>query len=291
MPSKILVEQIAHTNETSALDIDSSGNMVLQKDLKFNATAAIKNSAGNAILQESGGNVTLSNASLTLPASGAGITDSSGNAVLSESGGTVTLNKGTLGSAVDISTSLSSSTFPAGHIIQTVNNIYGGGTASGIHDSDSNSDTATYYPFHINISGTNTYYWSTAIHNVKANSHVIVMMKFNYYAFIDDYNDANYGFCIYRGTTNPVTSNSNAGSVLDYGDGRGDWIELRNMGGNNYLRFEDQHVMYYYDSSPNTGTNVYTPGGAVGGANGGSIRIRTAQYQQSFQCVLQEVAQ
>ena len=88
MPSKILVEQIAHTNETSAIDIDSSGNMVLQKDLKFNATAAIKNSAGNAILQESGGNVTLSN--VRLPASG-GITDSAGNNVLSEAGGVVTL--------------------------------------------------------------------------------------------------------------------------------------------------------------------------------------------------------
>lgn len=88
MPSKILVEQIAHTNETSAIDIDSSGNMVLQKDLKFNATAAIKNSAGNAILQESGGNVTLSN--VRLPASG-GIKDSAGNNVLSEAGGVVTL--------------------------------------------------------------------------------------------------------------------------------------------------------------------------------------------------------
>ena len=88
MPSKILVEQIAHTNETSALDIDSSGNMVLQKELKFGGTGAIKNSAGNAILQESGGNVTISN--VRLPASG-GISDSSGNSLLTESNGKVNL--------------------------------------------------------------------------------------------------------------------------------------------------------------------------------------------------------
>lgn len=107
MPSKILVEQIAHTNETSAIDIDSSGNMVLQKDLKFNATAAIKNSAGNAILQESGGNVTLSN--VRLPASG-GISDSSGNAILTESAGTVTV-----GTAVSIPSSAGG--VPAGAIM------------------------------------------------------------------------------------------------------------------------------------------------------------------------------
>lgn len=107
MPSKILVEQIAHTNDTSAIDIDSSGNMVLQKDLKFNATAAIKNSAGNAILQESGGNVTLSN--VRLPASG-GISDSSGNAILTESAGTVTV-----GTAVSIPSSAGG--VPAGAIM------------------------------------------------------------------------------------------------------------------------------------------------------------------------------
>ena len=107
MPSKILVEQIAHTNDTSAIDIDSSGNMVLQKELKFGATGAIKNSAGNAILQESGGNVTLSN--VRLPASG-GISDSSGNAILTESAGTVTV-----GTAVSIPSSAGG--VPAGAIM------------------------------------------------------------------------------------------------------------------------------------------------------------------------------
>lgn len=88
MPSQLDVEKIRHTNGTDALTFDSSGNTNLQKDLKFGSTAAIKNSAGNNILSESGGNVTIQN--VRLPASG-GISDSSGNALLTESGGAVSL--------------------------------------------------------------------------------------------------------------------------------------------------------------------------------------------------------
>ena len=199
---------------------------------------------------------------------------------------TVLMSDGVLTSNVDISNVV----FPPGHIIQTVHNTYGGGT-SGNYNSDSNTNLGMYHPFKKNVSGTNTYYWSTAITNVKANSHVIVMMKFNYEATTYDSGHATYGFCIFRGTTNPVTSEAQAGSVLDYGDSEGDWIELANINGSGNLKVEDQNVLYYYDSSPNTGTNVYTPGGTVGGGAGGSIRIKTGNYQQSFQCVLQEVAQ
>lgn len=207
-----------------------------------------------------------------------------GNIIASHTGvegaGTVTLQNTTLDSGV---------VFPAGHIIQTVYNTYGG--TSGTYDSDSNTELAYYVPFKKNVSGTNTYYWSTAINNVKADSHVIVMMKFNYEATTYDYDHATYGFCIFRGTTNPVTSHATAGSVLDNGDARGDWIELKNIDGSGNLKVEDQNVLYYYDSSPATGTNVYTPAGTVGGAVGGTIRIKSGQYQQPFQCVLQEVAQ
>ena len=61
----------------SALKMSSSGN-------------TITDSAGNAVLSESGGNVTLG--SVRLPASG-GIKNSSGSNVLSESGGVVTLGE------------------------------------------------------------------------------------------------------------------------------------------------------------------------------------------------------
>jgi len=88
MPSQLDVDKIRHTNGTDALTFDTSGNTNLQKDLKFGSTAAIKNSAGNNILSESGGNVTLEN--VRLPASG-GISDSSGNALLTESSGAVSL--------------------------------------------------------------------------------------------------------------------------------------------------------------------------------------------------------
>jgi hypothetical protein len=88
MPSQLDVDKIRHTNGTDALTFDTSGNTNLQKDLKFGSTAAIKNSAGNNILSESGGNVTLEN--VRLPASG-GISDSSGNALLTASAGAVSL--------------------------------------------------------------------------------------------------------------------------------------------------------------------------------------------------------
>jgi hypothetical protein len=88
MPSQLDVDKIRHTNGTDALTFDTSGNTNLQKDLKFGSTAAIKNSAGNNILSESGGNVTIQN--VRLPASG-GISDSSGNALLTASAGAVSL--------------------------------------------------------------------------------------------------------------------------------------------------------------------------------------------------------
>ena len=132
MPSKILVEQIAHTNETSALDIDSSGNMVLQKELKFGGTGAIKNSAGNAILQESGGNVTISN--VRLPASG-GISDSSGNAIITESGGNVSIANAGL-RQVDYSTN-SSTAYSSGEPVVITQGSYPTGSLV-IHDNVNN---------------------------------------------------------------------------------------------------------------------------------------------------------
>ena len=59
MPSKISVDQIAHSNETNALEIDTSGNVTIQQDLKFAGNAAIKDSAGNNVISESAGVVTV----------------------------------------------------------------------------------------------------------------------------------------------------------------------------------------------------------------------------------------
>lgn len=59
MPSKISVDQIAHSNETNALEIDTSGNVTIQQDLKFAGNAAIKDSAGNNVISESSGVITV----------------------------------------------------------------------------------------------------------------------------------------------------------------------------------------------------------------------------------------
>lgn len=59
MPSKISVDQIAHSNETNALEIDTSGNVTIQQDLKFAGNAALKDSAGNNVISESAGVITV----------------------------------------------------------------------------------------------------------------------------------------------------------------------------------------------------------------------------------------
>ena len=97
MPSRVFTEGIGHTNETVSATVDSSGNLVMAKDIKLPAAGGIKTSGGAVILNEAGGNVSLGD--VRLPASG-GIKTSSGNAVINESGGTVTVTNATLGSTV-----------------------------------------------------------------------------------------------------------------------------------------------------------------------------------------------
>ena len=97
MPSRVFTEGIGHTNETVSATVDSSGNLVMAKDIKLPAAGGIKTSGGAVILNEAGGNVSLGD--VRLPSSG-GIKTSSGNAVINESGGTVTVTNATLGSTV-----------------------------------------------------------------------------------------------------------------------------------------------------------------------------------------------
>ena len=103
MPSRVFTEGIGHTNETVSATVDSSGNLVMAKDIKLPAAGGIKTSGGAVILNEAGGNVSLGDVRLSgdvrLPSSG-GIKTSSGNAVINESGGTVTVTNATLGSTV-----------------------------------------------------------------------------------------------------------------------------------------------------------------------------------------------
>ena len=89
MPSRVFTEGIGHTNETVSATVDSSGNLVMAKDIKLPAAGGIKTSGGAVILNEAGGNVSLGD--VRLPTSG-GIKDSSGNNLLTEAGSAVTLS-------------------------------------------------------------------------------------------------------------------------------------------------------------------------------------------------------
>ena len=64
MPSRVFTEGIGHTNETVSATVDSSGNLVMAKDIKLPAAGGIKTSGGSAIINESGGTVTVTNATL-----------------------------------------------------------------------------------------------------------------------------------------------------------------------------------------------------------------------------------
>ena len=60
MPSRVFTEGIGHTNETVSATVDSSGNLVMAKDIKLPAAGGIKDSSGNNLLTEAGSAVTLS---------------------------------------------------------------------------------------------------------------------------------------------------------------------------------------------------------------------------------------
>ena len=64
MPSRVFTEGIGHTNETVSATVDSSGNLVMAKDIKLPAAGGIKTSGGSAIINESSGTVTVTNATL-----------------------------------------------------------------------------------------------------------------------------------------------------------------------------------------------------------------------------------
>tara|TARA_B100000242_G_scaffold141997_1_gene100994 strand:+ start:572 stop:1747 length:1176 start_codon:yes stop_codon:yes gene_type:complete len=60
MPSRVFTEGIGHTNETVSATVDSSGNLVMAKDIKLPSAGGIKDSSGNNLLTEAGSAVTLS---------------------------------------------------------------------------------------------------------------------------------------------------------------------------------------------------------------------------------------
>jgi hypothetical protein len=85
-------------------------NNVAKIQLGSTSDVVLTDSAGNNVLSESGGNVSIGN--VRLPSSG-GIKDSSGNNILTESGGVVSID-GTFNGTIGTTASL-----PAGTVVQT----------------------------------------------------------------------------------------------------------------------------------------------------------------------------
>ena len=85
MPSRVFTEGIGHTNETVSATVDSSGNLVMAKDIKLPAAGGIKDSGGNAVINESGGNVSIGNVDTATIGSNALVVASDGNVGISTS--------------------------------------------------------------------------------------------------------------------------------------------------------------------------------------------------------------
>ena len=153
----------------------------------------------------------------------------------SESSGTITVNNGTIGSSV---------VFPAGHIIQTVNN-YGTSGSSTTNSQTLQRDT--------NFSGT--------INNVSASSYVLILTS--YEAFVgtagaNTQQQLNHAYGLFRDTTNIYESATDV------------FYSNPATGGNIYGQMPI--IFYFLDRYPATGTNVYYNG----------IRTHTSSYYTSI---------
>ena len=180
------------------------------------------------------------------------IQDRAGGAVLSTGATNATLGTitgGTLQSGV---------TFPAGHIIQTVNNSYGA--------KDSTSASTTTFSKVVDSSGNAN--WNATITNVTAGNDILVHCIFNGYV---TNNAANAGgsWGIFRGST----------AVYHHAGGYNDWDLL-----NHY--WYSMVNLQFMDVNPGAGSHTYYLGQRK---YGGTTTMNVNSLQIPFNMTLQEV--
>ena len=167
---------------------------------------------------------------------GAGVIGASvtGGAGLSGMTSLGTVTTGTYNSTIG-----SSATFPSGHVVQIVNNVYSAESS----DQVVNTDGFT------RVVKSGSYDWGATINNVGASNHVMIIASFqgNYYkdSFTgsDDNNAGGFGF--FRESTAILTAHNAA-----------NYFHI-DSGVTNYLNIDRQHTITFIDESPATGTNNY----------------------------------
>ena len=174
----------------------------------------------------------------------------------SGNGNTTYLNSGTL----------SNLTFPAGHVIQTVQNTY--------NSSNSVGHTSTTHTRFTITDGSMPF--TGQITNVKANSHVYITMSYTIGIYKTNVSDIGVGCGIFR-----ESSAIDTPGVYNNYYYTNDGAMTRQL----YLPF----CRTFIDTSPATGTNNYYASARA--YNTASATIISDSSNLPFVCILQEVAQ
>jgi len=164
----------------------------------------------------------------------------------------------------------SNATFPAGHVIQTVQNTY--------NSSDSQGLAGTYTRFTIADASMP---FTGQITNVKANSHVYIQMSYTTETVNTSHRvDVGTGVGIFREATSIFTPR-NYQNYMYMSNSSGGISESK--------QFYHHMNLVFIDESPATGTNNYFAGGVA--YLNSSVRIMASSPFYPFVCVLQEIAQ
>ncbi len=184
------------------------------------------------------------------------IQDRAGGAVLSTAASGATIANATL--TTPTIASMANCTFPAGHIIQTVNNSY----------SAANSTSASTATFSKVVDSSGNANWNATITNVTAGNDILVHCIFNGYV---TNNGANQGgaWGIIRGSTN----------VYHHTGGYNDWDELDHY-------WYSMVNLQFMDVNPGAGSHTYYLGQRK---YGGSTTMNVNSVNIPFNMTLQEV--
>jgi len=208
------------------------------------ANLIIKPSAsGSLILQDEGGSaaVTVATNGTTTFAESATLSGAANNL------GTVTAG------SIAGGTITSATTFPAGHVLQTVRDSING---------DAVSITQAYSSGYVRADT-----MTKQITGVVSGNNVLITMNFCFEISAGDIADGG-AFCIYR--ENTVISSHVGGHQIYMGQGQHNWYDICHLS--------------YIDTSPAVGTNNYYLGRCIYGV--GSIRLDSSN---KFNIVLQEI--
>lgn len=193
---------------------------------------------------------------------------SGGSLILQDEGGTAAHtidasgNTTLAGTANNLGT-ISSATFPNGHVVQTVETVYNGGNSS-THASE----TAA-----IVVNGSSKH-WTGQITNVGASNWVRVTMSFSWNVSISSAaTSIGCGFSLFRETTQIMITKNHANYLAG---ASASW----NVYGTNTIDFMDE--------SPATGTNNYYLGYRSTSATH-NVVVRSDSDYEPFRCILQEI--